>query len=132
MLSAFPAMPVLAVTDLDRARTFYEGTLGLSSAGPTIEGVIYDAGGVRLLVYPSSYAGTNKATAMSFDVPWDSFAAEVENLRLKGVQFQTFDMEGLTWNDGVAEGDGMRSVWFADPDGNVLNVEAHTEAGVQQ
>ena len=50
MLSDHPAVPVLAVTDLDRARQFYEGTLGLSTQGDAAEGVMYRAGGVDLLV----------------------------------------------------------------------------------
>lgn len=121
MLSDFDAMPVLAVTDLDRARDFYEKTLGFEP-GPSAEGVVYRAGGVEILVYPSSYAGTNKATAAAFMVPEAAFDAEVADLRRRGVTFQTFDMEGLTWDDGVADMDGMRAVWFADPDGNILNV----------
>ena len=54
-------------------------------------------------------------------VPADSFDAEVGDLRAKGISFQTFDAEGLTWDDGVASmGEGFRSVWFSDPDGNTL------------
>lgn len=121
MLSDFDVMPVLAVTDLDRARDFYEKTLGLEPR-ESVEGVVYRAGGVEILVYPSSYAGTNKATAAAFMVPEAAFDTEVADLRRRGVTFQTFDMEGLTWNDGVADMDGMRAVWFADPDGNILNV----------
>ena len=76
------------------------------------------------LVYPSAYAGTNKATAMSFQVPADKFDDEVAALRERDITFQTFDAEGITWDDGVASaGDVFRSVWFEDPDGNILNVE---------
>jgi hypothetical protein len=74
-------------------------------------------------VYRSAYAGTNKATAASFQVPADAFDAEVASLRDKGVSFQTFELEGITWDDGVATMAGARSVWFEDPDGNILNVE---------
>jgi catechol 2,3-dioxygenase-like lactoylglutathione lyase family enzyme len=124
MLSDFPPVPTIAVSDLERARTFYEGTLGFGSEGDAPDGVMYRAGSGRFMVYPSSYAGTNKATAMSFTVPADRFDAEVAALREKGIEFQTFDMEGLEWSDGVATmGGSMRSVWFADPDGNILNVE---------
>ena len=39
--------------------------------------------------------------------------------------FQTFEAEGLTWDDGVASfGDQYRAVWFADPDGNILNIDS--------
>ncbi len=44
-------------------------------------------------------------------------------LREKDVTFQTFEMEGVTWADGVASfEDAFHAVWFADPDGNIINV----------
>jgi catechol 2,3-dioxygenase-like lactoylglutathione lyase family enzyme len=123
MLSDYPAVPVLAVTDLDRARAFYEGTLGFVPDGDVAEGVVYRSGGGTFLVYPSAYAGTNRATAMSFAVPGDSFDAEVAALRAADAEFQTFEMEGLEWHDGVGTSGPMRAVWFPDPDGNILNLE---------
>lgn len=123
MLHEYVPIPTLAVADLARARAYYEGVLGFAPGPDTAGGVMYAAGGSSFLVYPSSYAGTNKATAMSFQVPADAFDAEVAALRAKGVEFQTFDAEGLTWDDGVATFDGTRSAWFEDPDGNILNVE---------
>lgn len=127
MLSEFPAVPVLAVTDLARARSFYEDTVGFSPGREMPDGVLYRAGAVDILVYPSSYAGTNQATAVSFDVSPDAFDEEVADLRGRGITFQTFDAEGLSWTDGVAEGQGMKAVWFADPDGNILNVASYEE-----
>jgi catechol 2,3-dioxygenase-like lactoylglutathione lyase family enzyme len=123
MLADHSPVTALAVSDLDRARAFYEGTLGFSPEGDPPEGVLYRAGTGRFLVYASSYAGTNKATAMSFDVPPEAFDAEVAALRERDITFQTFDMEGMEWHDGVAHAGPMRAVWFADPDGNILNVE---------
>ena len=124
MLGDHNPIPTLAVKDVQTARDFYEGVLGLTPAGEPPEGVVYRAGASMFLVYPSAYAGTNKATAMSFQVPKDRFDDEVAALREKDVTFQTFEAEGLTWDDGVASaGDVFRSVWFADPDGNILNVE---------
>ncbi len=133
MLGEYNANPTLAVSDLGRAREFYEGVLGFTPQEEEMpDGVIYGAGTNQFLVYPSAYAGTNKATAVSFQVPSAAFDAEVDALRAKGVVFQTFEMEEITWDDGVATwGDAssqygpMRSVWFEDPDGNILNVETH-------
>ena len=122
MLADHSPVPTLAVSDLDRARAFYEGTLGFTPQGDVPDGVLYRAGGGSFLVYPSAYAGTNKATAMSFDVPDDAFDAEVSALREKGIDFDTFDMEGIEWSDGVAQFGSMRAVWFTDPDGNILNL----------
>jgi catechol 2,3-dioxygenase-like lactoylglutathione lyase family enzyme len=124
MLGDHNPIPTLAVKDVQKARDFYEGVLGLSPAGEPPEGVVYRAGNSMFLVYPSAYAGTNKATAMSFQVPADRFDAEVAALREKDITFQTFDAEGISWDDGVATaGDAFRGVWFEDPDGNILNVE---------
>lgn len=126
MLADYAPVPTLAVTDVQRAREFYEGVLGYAPGPDTADGIFYAAGSGSFFVYPSAYAGTNKATAMSVQVPDGSFDAEVGALRDKGVAFQTFELDGITWNDGVATfGDGRyRSVWFEDPDGNILNLES--------
>ncbi|QAY71892.1 VOC family protein [Xylanimonas protaetiae] len=123
MLSDHPVIPVLAVTDLDRARSFYETTLGLPDPTPGPDGVLYRTPSGGFLVYPSSYAGTNKATALSFQVPQDAFDDEIAALRSRGVELQTFDVPEGTWTDGVLSSGSGRSAWFADPDGNILNVE---------
>ncbi|WP_231384038.1 VOC family protein [Cellulomonas sp. URHD0024] len=124
MLSAHPAIPVLAVTDLERARAFYEGTLGFTPGNDEIpEGVLYSTATSGFLVYPSTYAGTNKATAISFQIPGDAFDAEVAALRSAGVELQTFDVPEGEWVDGVLTFESTKSAWFADPDGNILNVE---------
>src|SRR4051794_23903787 len=102
MLSDHAALPVLAVTDLDRARAFYEGTLKFTTAGDVPDGVVYRTANGGFLVYPSSYAGTNKATGITFQLPADAFDAEVAALRAAGVTFQTFELPGdATWTDGV-------------------------------
>ncbi|WP_448070648.1 VOC family protein [Georgenia yuyongxinii] len=122
MLSTYSAMPTLGVKDLAAARSFYEGTLGFSVSKDDEEGVRYRHGGGDILVYESAYAGTNKATAVSFEVPADKFDTEIGDLRDKGVQFETFDMDGVEWSDGVATMSGMRGVWIADPSGNLISV----------
>ena len=125
MLADYAPVPTLAVKDLQRAREFYEGVLGYTPGSDVADGVFYAAGSGSFFVYPSAFAGTNKATAMSLQVPDASFDAEVQALRDKGIQFQTFEVDGITWDNGVASlGDNQRSVWFEDPDGNILNLDS--------
>jgi catechol 2,3-dioxygenase-like lactoylglutathione lyase family enzyme len=125
MLATYDSVPTLAVSDVQRAKDFYGGLLGFPVKSDAPEGTLYSTGSGAFLVYPSSFAGTNKATAMSLQVPPDAFDAEVQALRDKGITFQTFDAEGVSWDDGVASyGDTYRSAWFEDPDGNILNVES--------
>ena len=125
MLSSYTPVATLPTSDLTQARGFYEETLGLTAQRDGVGGVSYTCGSGNLFVYESGYAGTNKATSVTFDVPESEFDAEVDALRAKGIEFMTFEMEGLEWNDGVASmGSAMRGVWFTDPDGNILNLLA--------
>ena len=122
MLSDFTAMPTLPTADLERAKAFYEGTLGFASGVSEMgEELFYKSGASGFLVYRSAYAGTNKATSMMFQVE-EGFDAEVARLRDAGVTFDTFELEGLTWDDGVATIGPAKSVWFHDPDGNIINL----------
>ena len=126
MLSQHTPVATLPTKDLPKARSFYEDALGLTPERESAAGVSYKcSGGGMVFLYQSEYAGTNKATAMSFDVPTSAFDDEIDTLREKGVTFMTFEAEGLDWKDGVASmGEEMKSVWFTDPGGNIINVSA--------
>jgi len=122
MLGSKNAGATLAVSDLERAREFYENTLGLEPLQEDLGSVLYKSGDSVLLVYPSEYAGTNQATAVTWTVG-DDFDATVEDLRAKGVTFERYD--GLP--DTTREGDvhmmgDLKGVWLKDPDGNILSV----------
>ena len=122
MLGAKDAAATLAVSDLERAREFYEGTLGLTPAQENPDAVIYRSGNSTVLVYPSTYAGTNQATAASWAVG-DDFDAIVEGLREKGVAFERYDDLPDTTREGDVHVFGeLKAVWFKDPDGNILNL----------
>lgn len=123
MLSSFTPTPTLAVKDLGAARTFYEDVLGLGPPADAGGNLLFRAGQSTILVYASAHAGTNKATALSFSLGAEDFDAEVSRLREQGVRFQTFEAEGITWDGDVAVMGDARAVWFADPDGNILNLE---------
>lgn len=124
MLSDSTPMPTLPTSDLERARAFYEGILSFVPVGEMPDGVRYQAGDSGFLVYPSQYAGTNQATAMAFEVELDRFDDEVAALRSAGISFDTFEWEGVAWEDGVATMEEGKAVWFRDPDGNILNIMA--------
>ena len=121
MLSDHTPTAVLAVQDLARARAFYEGVLGFAGE-EQMEGISYRAGDASFFVYPSAFAGTNQATAMTFELDGDAFDEEVVRLRDAGIDFDTFEGLGIEWANGVAVAEGMRAVWFRDPDGNILNL----------
>jgi catechol 2,3-dioxygenase-like lactoylglutathione lyase family enzyme len=125
MLSQITPVSTLPTADLSRARRFYEATLGFTPHREGMGGVFYACGDGHVFVYESAFAGTNRATALSFETPLATFDDEVQALRAKEVSFMTFELDGAEWDDGVASmGDRMKAVWFADPDGNIINVTA--------
>ncbi len=121
MLGTTDPIPMIAVRDLDRARAFYEETLGLTTIDTLGKEVVsMKSGGTRIDVYRSEYAGTNKATALTFDV--DDIAGEVSSLKDKGVTFEHYDLDGLERDGDIHKAEGMKTAWFKDPDGNILSL----------
>jgi catechol 2,3-dioxygenase-like lactoylglutathione lyase family enzyme len=119
MLDSSMAVPTIAVSDLGRARKFYEETLGLKFMDETPAGIRFQAGnGTWVFVYPSQFAGTNQATSMSFEV--DDVVATVKKLRDNGVTFEEYDFPGLKTVDGIADLGAEKAAWFKDLDGNIL------------
>ena len=122
MLGDKPAAANLAVKNLAAARKFYEGTLGLRPVATEGDDLVaYRSGSSTVLVYESQYAGTNKATAVTWTVGPD-VEGVVRALKSKGVRFEHYDIPGLTRQGDVHFGGGMKVAWFKDPDGNILNI----------
>jgi catechol 2,3-dioxygenase-like lactoylglutathione lyase family enzyme len=122
MLADSTAVANVAVKDLDIARRFYAETLGLPEIGRQMdELVIFRSGNSTLNVYRSQFAGTNKATAVTWAMG-DAFDRTVDALKGKGVRFERFDMPGATMDGDVHVFGDVRVAWFKDPDGNILNL----------
>ncbi len=100
----------IAVKNLDTAKKFYEDTLGLKEIWTQDQEVN------RL------YAGTNQATAMTWNVG-DDVEDIVQQLKVKGVVFEHYDdMQGVTRKGDVHVAGNMKSAWFKDLDGNILGI----------
>ena len=123
MLSDAPVVAVVAVKDIERAKEFYGGTLGLSGEpGEEPDGVHYRCGGgTRILVYQSGYAGTNQATAAGWQV--DDLEGTIADLQSKGVTFEEYDsIPGVTRDGAIHRSGNIAGAWFKDPDGNILAI----------
>jgi len=123
MLKDRNSSAIVAVSDLARARTFHEETLGLTLAGGGVEDGVLDfrTGATALTVYKSDYAGTNRANAVTWAMRGD-IVEVVADLKAKGVTFEHYPDLGLTLNGDIHEADDMKLVWFKDPDGNILHL----------
>jgi catechol 2,3-dioxygenase-like lactoylglutathione lyase family enzyme len=122
MLGNKDAVANVAVKDLETARRFYEGTLGLKPIdGLEGEVIVFRSGRSTLNVYLSQYAGTNQATAVTWAVG-DDVEGVVRALKAKGVSFEHYDMPGVTRAGDIHVAGDMKVAWFKDPDGNILNI----------
>ncbi|HVR44162.1 MAG TPA: VOC family protein [Thermoanaerobaculia bacterium] len=122
MLKDKPAMATIAVKDMTIARKFYEGTLGLErSENGSDDAVVYKSGDSRVLVYVSQYAGTNQATAASWEVG-DGLDEIVKDLKGKGVRFEHYDLPETRREGDIHHAGPTRVAWLKDPDGNILSL----------
>lgn len=114
---------VAAVSDLDRSRSFFEGSLGLAAtdSGAGGEEIVYACGeGTGLMIYPSpANAGTGTATVACWEV--QDLDSEMEKLKAKGIEFEIYEGLGQDENGILDMGDG-RVAWFTDPDGNIFAI----------
>lgn len=115
---------IVAVSDIDRARHFYSDMLGLELNDEGMDGVlVYNTGATYLVVYPSEFAGTNKANAVAWDCGPD-IDAIVADLGARGVTFEHYEMDGVSYKDGIHDANGFRMAWFKDPDRNILHLNS--------
>jgi len=122
MLANKTASAVLAVKDMKKAKQFYGETLGLPEAGDeTPGGVMYKSGSSVIFIYPSEFAGSNKATAVGWGVG-DDIERVVSELKAKGVIFEHYDMPQAKLEGDIHVMGELKSAWFKDPDGNILNL----------
>jgi catechol 2,3-dioxygenase-like lactoylglutathione lyase family enzyme len=123
---------VMAVSDLDRARRFYEDQLGLAPGEEDPgDGVRYECGeGTRIFVYASpENAGRSTATLAGWVV--DDLDRTMDELASRGVVFEQYDQPGLKTDErGVFDAGGFRAAWIRDPDGNTMAItEDSDQAG---
>ncbi|HEX6101371.1 MAG TPA: VOC family protein [Thermoanaerobaculia bacterium] len=119
MLSNTDAAVTIAVRDIDVAKKFYEGTLGLQPSKDQEEGTLaYESPKSMIFVYPSQYAGTNQATAVTWIV--DDVEGTVRELKEKGVSFEHYpDLPDTKIVGDIHVSGGRKLAWFKDPDGNI-------------
>ncbi len=124
MLGDKRVMVCIPVKDVEQARAFYEGVLGLKFAGgPRADGSLeYECGaGTGLYTYPTNEnAGKSPATLAALHV--HDIEAIARGLRDQGIPLEEYDMPWLKTENGIARLPGGRAMWFKDPDGNILNV----------
>jgi catechol 2,3-dioxygenase-like lactoylglutathione lyase family enzyme len=132
MINECNFVPTIPTKDMAASRRFYEEVLGLpiDTEDPEM-GVWYRVPSGIVYLYESEFAGTAKHTLVSLES--EHIDEDIQELRDRGVTFETYDLPGVEWEGDVASmGDKVRGVWFRDPAGNILamfqkaRVLAHT------
>ncbi|NNU42556.1 VOC family protein [Ramlibacter montanisoli] len=119
MLTNSAVTTMLPVIDLDRARAFYEGCLGLTRGELRPDGkFVYEVGGSRLALFPKPDGTKADHTAISFQVA--DIAGSIDELKRKGVVFEDYDFPGLKTVNHVCVLGAEKAAWFKDPEGNYL------------
>ena len=125
-LSHYPVIAFLTIVDIEKAKQFYGGKLGLHllSEEPPFA-VVYDAHGIMVRLVLSKEPSQARGTVLGWEVP--DAAAAVRDLLNAGV---TFERYGFMQQDELGiwtTPTGSKVAWFKDPDGNVLSVSEHPE-----
>jgi predicted enzyme related to lactoylglutathione lyase len=120
MLQKFRVDTQIVVSDMSRAKNFYEKNLGLSPGSFPMEGVeVYQCGeGTGFFLYQRDTTPKADNTVMSFHV--DNIEETVASLKEKGVVFEEYDTENFKTTESIATIGNVKAAWFKDPDENIL------------
>jgi catechol 2,3-dioxygenase-like lactoylglutathione lyase family enzyme len=112
-----------SVKDIDEARDFYEGRLGLTvtqNAMGILELTL--PGGAKTILYPKDDHVPATFTVLNFEV--EDIDQAVAQLAATGITLENYG--GYADENGVmrgrAAGMGPDIAWFLDPSGNILSV----------
>ena len=125
MLTNAKVHPTLPAVDVERAKKFYQETLGLKvlQEDPSPGALLQAGEGSTIYIYQR---GATKAdhTVAGFSVK--DVEATVKELKAKGVVFEDVDFLGLKTIEGIVTmtlpSGEFKGAWFKDTEGNTLAV----------
>ena len=120
MLGATMVVPTLPVTDLERSRAFYAGTLGLEVLWENPVSIRLrcdEHSEVSIFRRPAT---VTEHTLAHFEVT--DIEATVADLEAWGVPFLDYTDGPLVTTGHIAQLGPARGAWFRDPDGNTLGL----------
>ena len=121
MLKNAAIVPYIPVSNVARAREFYEKKVGLQPKEEYAGGVVYEcANGTGCFLYQTPNGGTSKASQAFWQV--DDIEREVAELKARGVAFEDYDMPGEKSPSGVVTAGGAKAAWFTDTEGNIMAI----------
>lgn len=109
-----------SVDDIEKAKSFYEKTLGMNvKEGQMGQLELHIEGSNSVLVYPKPNHSPATFTVLNF--PVENIDKAVDELRGRGVVFEQYDDPIKTDEKGICRGK-PNIAWFKDPAGNILSI----------
>jgi catechol 2,3-dioxygenase-like lactoylglutathione lyase family enzyme len=123
MLASGKIMGFVPTKDANKAREFYEKTLGFEFVSDDQFALVMRAGQNRVRIFKGTQFTPPHYTVLGWEV--QDIMAVVKWLSQRGVEFEKYpfvqDRELGIWTTP----NGDKVAWFKDPDGNVLSVSQH-------
>jgi predicted enzyme related to lactoylglutathione lyase len=126
MLDSSKAFSSFSVDDIEKAKKFYQDTLGLDTKTVSM-GIdileLHTQGNNPIMIYPKQDHQPATYTVLNFAV--DNLERTVDELIGKGIKFEQYDMEQMKTDEkGILRGNGYGPdiAWFKDPAGNFISV----------
>jgi catechol 2,3-dioxygenase-like lactoylglutathione lyase family enzyme len=123
MLGSMEIIAFVPTKNRQKAREFFEKTLGLRFISDDQFALVFDANGIMVRVVDVSGVPDYKPAPFTI-LGWSvsNIGKTVKGLQKKGVEFERFpgmeqDQLGV-WSSPS----GAKVAWFKDPDGNVLSL----------
>ena len=121
MLRDYDAVATIAAKDIQKTARFYQDVLGFKTVSQAMGTQQLQSGSTKILIYPSQFAGTNKATAITWTV--DDVEQIVGDLKAKGATFEHYDnLPQVTRRGDIHIAGDLKNAWLKDPDGNILSI----------
>jgi len=112
-----------SVNDIAKARAFYSDILGLETK-VAMEGMVLQlhiSGRIPVMLYEKPNHKPATFTVLNF--PVTAIEKAVQQLKDKGVKFESYDLPGVkTDSDNISRSGGPKIAWFTDPAGNILSI----------
>jgi catechol 2,3-dioxygenase-like lactoylglutathione lyase family enzyme len=119
MLQTNKAFASFSVDDLQKAKRFYEQTLGVRVV-ESKEGLELHPGNTNVFIYPKPNHKPATFTVLNFLV--EDIDSAVDELKQNGVTFERYEGSIKTDKKGIHRNGGPTIAWFKDPAGNILSV----------
>lgn len=120
MLSKEKIVAFIPTSDPAKARSFYQGVLGLRLLSEDSFALVFEANDTMLRVTTVQNLQPQQFTILGWNVA--DVDASVSRLSACGITFENYGMPGQDGRGIWKSPSGARIAWFKDPDGNVLSI----------